>query len=141
MAIVTGEISFLSNVGDSRAYLINEREITKVTTDHSLVERLVATGKISPQEARTHPQRNMIYRTIGDKSRVETDVFTQRLQVGDYLLLCSDGLNGMITDRQIFDIVRTSISPQDACNRLIEAANEAGGEDNVTVVAAQAIAG
>lgn len=141
MAVVTGETSFLSNVGDSRAYLINEREILKITTDHSLVERLVATGKISPQEARTHPQRNMIYRTIGDKSRVETDVFTQRLQVGNYLLLCSDGLNGMITDQKIFDIVHTSTCPQNACDRLVKAANEAGGEDNITVIAVQAIAG
>ncbi len=141
MAIVSGDSAFISNVGDSRAYLINQQKIEQITTDHSLVERLVATGKITPQEARTHPQRNVIYRTIGDKARVEADVFTQLLEVGDYLLLCSDGLSGMITDQDIFNNVNSSVSPQEACKRLVEAANAAGGEDNITVVIIQAVAG
>lgn len=140
MALVVGDSAFVSNVGDSRAYLIDQGGIRQITTDHSLVARLVAAGQITPQEARTHPQRNVIYRTIGDKPGVETDVFTQRLAVGDYLLLCSDGLSGMITDQEILNIVRSSVSPQQACESLVEAANAAGGGDNITVVIIQAAA-
>ena len=137
MALVVGSTAYISNVGDSRAYLIDEQGIKQLTTDHSLVERLVATGKITAAEAATHPKRNIIYRTIGDKSRVEVDLFTQPLRQGDRLLLCSDGLNGMISDQLIFDTVRTSLSPQEACDRLVQAANEAGGADNITVILVQ----
>ncbi|MBC7250832.1 MAG: Stp1/IreP family PP2C-type Ser/Thr phosphatase [Anaerolineae bacterium] len=137
MALIDGETATIANVGDSRAYLINEREIRQITVDHSLVERLVATGQITRQEAKTHPQRNVIYRTIGDKPRVDTDVYTQPLVPGDRLLLCSDGLSGMISDEEIKQIVLTSMSPQEACRRLVDAANAAGGEDNITVIIVQ----
>lgn len=138
MALMRGEIATIVNVGDSRAYHLTPETISQITTDHSLVERLVATGQITREEAVDHPQKNVIYRVMGDRSKVESDVFEQRLQIGEGLLLCSDGLSGMIDDNRIWHIWNTSYSPQDVCERLIEEANQAGGEDNVTVVVIQA---
>jgi serine/threonine protein phosphatase PrpC len=137
MALFVGDIATIANVGDSRAYLLKPDSIVQVTVDHSLVERLVATGQITPEEAANHPQKNVIYRVIGDKPRVENDIYEQRLTPGEALLLCSDGLSGMVPDEQMWQIWRTSTSPQEASDRLVEAANEAGGEDNITVVIAQ----
>ncbi|MCA9993860.1 MAG: serine/threonine-protein phosphatase, partial [Anaerolineales bacterium] len=97
-------------------------------------ERLVATGQISREEARHHPQRNVIYRTIGDKSNVEMDTWQVQLRPGDSLLLCSDGLSGMINDETIYQIVTNAPSPQAACDQLVAAANQAGGDDNITAV-------
>ncbi|MGC8947619.1 MAG: Stp1/IreP family PP2C-type Ser/Thr phosphatase [Anaerolineae bacterium] len=136
-ALVVGDLCTIANVGDSRAYHLRPDGITQVTVDHSLVERLVATGQITREEAATHPQRNVIYRTIGDKARVEVDLFEQRLAPGEALLICSDGLSGMVPDEQIWQIWRTSTSPQEACDRLVEAANGAGGEDNISVIVLQ----
>jgi protein phosphatase len=136
-ALLVGDTATISNVGDSRAYLLNQESITQVTTDHSLVERLVATGQITREEAANHPQKNVIYRVIGDRPQVENDIYEQRVAPGEALLMCSDGLSGMVTDDQIWHIWRTSTSPQEACDRLVEAANEAGGEDNITVVIVQ----
>jgi len=140
VALLRANDLYLAHVGDSRAYLIREGQIERLTTDHSLVERLVATGQILPQEARSHPQRNVIYRTIGDSANVEVDLSTLKLSVGDYLLLCSDGLNGMVTDQEILQIVETTPSPQAACDALISAANAAGGEDNITIILVELIA-
>jgi len=137
MALVVGDTATIANVGDSRAYLLKQDGIVQVTTDHSLVQRLVATGQITPEEAANHPQKNVIYRVIGDKQRVEADLFEQRLALGEALFLCSDGLSGMVPDEQIWHIWRTSTSPQETCDRLVEAANQAGGEDNITVVIVQ----
>ncbi len=137
MALVAGNHATLANVGDSRAYLLNRDSITQITTDHSLVERLVATGQITREEAARHPQKNVIYRVIGDKAHTEVDLFDQTLVPGDALLLCSDGLSGMVTDQQMWQIWKTSTSPQEACDRLVQAANDAGGEDNITVVIVQ----
>jgi serine/threonine protein phosphatase PrpC len=139
MALFVGDTATIANIGDSRAYLLKPDGIIQVTTDHSLVERLVATGQITPEEAANHPQRNVIYRVIGDKPKVEADLFEKQLVPGEALLLCSDGLSGMVPDEQIGHIWRTSTSPQQACDRLVEAANEAGGEDNITVVIVQVI--
>jgi protein phosphatase len=138
MALVVGDTATIANVGDSRAYLLERSAIAQITTDHSLVERLVATGHITPEEAANHPQRNIIYRVIGDQPRVEADVFQRRLEPGEALLLCSDGLSGTVPDERMWEIWRTSTSPQAACDRLVEAANQAGGEDNITVVIVQA---
>ena len=137
MALFAGDTATIANVGDSRAYLLDQDGITQISTDHSLVERLVATGHIAPEEALDHPHKNVIYRVIGDKTRVEADLFEQRLAPGEALLLCSDGLSGMMPDEQIWHVWRTSTSPQDACDRLVEAANQAGGEDNIAVVIVQ----
>lgn len=134
MAIVDGTQANIAHVGDSRAYLLNNDGIQPLTTDHSLVERLVATGQITREQARTHEQRNVIYRSVGDKPRVESDITVHTLASGDNLLLCSDGLNSMVEDNLIWDIVVKANSPQEACDKLIEAANAAGGDDNITVI-------
>jgi protein phosphatase len=129
----------IAHVGDSRAYRINERGIEQLTTDHSLVERLIATNQITREEARHHPQRNVIYRTMGDKPKVEVDTSIHTLSAGDRLLLCSDGLSGMVDDATIHRIVMESPSPQAACDALIDAGNAAGGEDNISVVIIQIV--
>jgi serine/threonine protein phosphatase PrpC len=149
MALFVGDTATVANVGDSRAYLLKsvdtihriqeQGDVIQITTDHSLVERLVATGQITPAEALNHPQKNVIYRVIGDKPQVGVDLFEQQLVPGDALLLCSDGLSGMVSDEQILHIWRTSTSPQEACDRLVEVANQAGGVDNVTVVIVQVV--
>jgi protein phosphatase len=133
-AIVEGNKASLVHVGDSRAYLINAKGIRQLTIDHSLVERLVATNQITREEARHHPQRNVIYRTMGDKPKIDLDTTECTLSPGDFLLLCSDGLCGMVEDQVIQDTVLQARSPQEACDRLIEAANAAGGEDNISVI-------
>jgi protein phosphatase len=137
MALFVGDTATIANVGDSRAYLLTEDGITQITTDHSLVERLIATDQITREEAVNHPQRNVIYRVIGDKPGLEVDLFEQRLRPGQAILLCSDGLSGMVSDEKIWQTWRTSTSPQEACDRLVEAANRAGGEDNITIIIAQ----
>ncbi len=134
MALFVGDTATIANVGDSRAYHLKPDGIAQVTVDHSLVERLVATGQIKPEEAANHPQKNVIYRVVGDKASVENDVYERRLAPGEALLLCSDGLDGMVDDEQIWQVWRTSTSPQEACERLVEAANEAGGVDNIATV-------
>ncbi len=126
--------AYIAHVGDSRAYLINSQGIKQLTTDHSLVERLIASQQITREEARTHPQRNVIYRTIGDKAKVEVDIQTFDLKVNEMVLLCSDGLCGMITDQVINTIVQEASCPQTACEALVKAANAAGGDDNISVV-------
>ena len=137
MALLIDEQAVIANVGDSRAYLLKQDDLTQITTDHSLVERLVATGQITRAESIHHPQKNVIYRVIGDKARIQVDLFEQRLAPGEALLLCSDGLSGMVPDEQLWQIWQASNSPQEACDRLVEAANRAGGEDNITVVIVQ----
>jgi serine/threonine protein phosphatase PrpC len=133
-AVLDGSRAYVAHVGDSRAYLINSQGIRQITTDHSLVERLIATNQITREEARHHPQRNVIYRTIGDKLKLEVDLSVHNLKVGDRLLLCSDGLSGMVDDPMIYQIVQGAASPQAACDALINAANAAGGEDNITAI-------
>lgn len=138
-ALVIGDTAHIANVGDSRAYLITDNgNIHQITIDHSLVERLVALGQIKPDEARIHPQRNVIYRTIGDKKEAEIDFFVQKLNPGDSMLLCSDGLSGKVEDAEIWRLVSLSRSPQEACEQLVQAANDNGGDDNVTVIIVQA---
>ncbi len=141
VALATGAYMTIANIGDSRAYWLSADGVTQITTDHSLVERLVAIGYITAQEARTHPRRNVIYRMIGDKPAPEFDLFEQWLAPGEALLLCSDGLSGMLTDAQIWQIWREASSPQVACEQLVEAANAAGGKDNISVVIAQVASG
>jgi len=137
MAIVQEDSATIANVGDSRCYHLHSEGLSQITTDHSLVERLVAAGQITREEALVHPQKNVIYRVIGDKRELEVDIYTQKLVKGESLLFCSDGLSGEVSDENIWQIWQTSISPQDACDRLAEAANQAGGNDNVTVVIVQ----
>jgi serine/threonine protein phosphatase PrpC len=132
--LVIGEIATIANVGDSRTYLLREGRLQQITKDHSLVARLVEAGVIGPEEVRTHPQRNQIYRCLGHRPNLKVDIFTQEMQAGDVLVLCSDGLWEMVLDAQIQRIIEGSLSPQKACDALVEAANRAGGEDNIAVI-------
>jgi protein phosphatase len=136
-ALLHGDTVTVGHVGDSRCYVINSQGIHQITVDHSLVQRLVQLKQLTPEEARTHPQRNVIYKNLGDKPTVEPDMNTQRLVAGDRLLLCSDGLSGMVEDGEIQRIVMSGASPQDACRQLVKAANAAGGDDNISAIIVQ----
>ena len=133
-ALVVGNTCTIANVGDSRTYLMRENRLKQITQDHSLVARMVASNMIKPSEVRSHPQRNQIYRTLGDKPQVEVDIFQKTLIPGDQLLLCSDGLWEMVLDEETEKIMHKARTPQSACDRLIEVANAAGGEDNISVI-------
>jgi serine/threonine protein phosphatase PrpC len=137
MALVVEQQAHIVNVGDSRAYRLNSEGIQQISQDHSLVERLVQIGQISREEARVHRQRNVIYSTIGDKSDPEVGLYHITLQPGDRLLLCSDGLNNMLTDEQILAISQTHASPVKACKMMVEAAKFSGGKDNITAIIVQ----
>jgi protein phosphatase len=133
MAVVLDGEAHIAHVGDSRAYLVNPAGIKQLTIDHSLVQRLIDTGQITREEARTHENRNVIYKMIGDRPKIEPDVQRVPLSPGDRLLLCSDGLCGYVDDAVMQQIV-LSAPPQEACQNLIRAANEAGGPDNITAI-------
>ncbi len=137
MAFIAAGRAYLANVGDSRAYLINQAGMKQITVDHSLVQRLIETKQLTVEEARTHPQRNVIYKNLGDRANVEPDIFQIDLQPGDQLLLCSDGLSGYVEDSATLDIIRSAPSPQVACRQLIDAANANGGPDNITAIIVQ----
>lgn len=135
LALVSGERAVIANVGDSRTYLLRDHRLRQITQDHSLVANLVTSGQIKPEEVYTHPQRNLIYRSLGYKPELHVDTFMQMLQPGDYLLLCSDGLWEMVRDEQkMAQIILESPSTEQACRSLVEAANNSGGEDNIGVV-------
>lgn len=133
-ALVIGDVATIANVGDSRTYLLRKGQLRQITQDHSLVARLVEAKVITPEEVREHPQRNQIYRNLGQKSAVQVDIFTVHLQPDDRLILCCDGLWEMVSDADIQRIVEASRTPQKACDTLIAAANQAGGEDNISVI-------
>jgi PPM family protein phosphatase len=124
----------LANVGDSRAYLLRQGELTQVTVDHTLVQELVDDGKLSPKDAERHPQRSMITRALGVDHEVEIDLFTYKLQPGDRLVLCSDGLSDVLNPTQIRNVLLRVRDPQKAAERLVAMAVEGGGPDNVTVI-------
>lgn len=135
MGLVLGERAVIANVGDSRAYLIHQGQIQQITRDHSLVASLVAAGQIQPHEVYTHPQRNLIFRSLGHKKDITVDTFVQMLTPGDTLLFCSDGLWEMVQDDEtLARLTLAAPSAAQACQALVEAANQAGGEDNIGVV-------
>jgi PPM family protein phosphatase len=124
----------IAHVGDSRAYLFRDGELTRLTRDHSLVGELIERGKLTEEQAAGHPQRSVITRALGPEPEVKVDTWTYPVRPGDVLLLCSDGLNSMLSDEQIANVLGPARSLQDAAGELIDAANEAGGRDNITVV-------
>ena len=124
----------VAHVGDSRLYRLREDRFERLTDDHTLVEELVRQGKLTPQEADTHPQRSIITRALGPEAAVETDSHTWPARDGDVYLICSDGLTSMISEAQVGELLRASSSLEQAGRRLIEAANAAGGRDNITVI-------
>lgn len=140
-ALVLGQQLTISHVGDSRAYLLyNEQRMEAVTRDHSLVRRLEELGQITSAEAAVHPQRNVLYRALGQGETLEPDVVTTPFPVGGYLLLCSDGLWGVVPEDEIRKIVYEAPTIQRACQNLITAANGAGGPDNISAILVQLLA-
>jgi protein phosphatase len=134
LIMVQDSTAHLAHVGDSRAYLLRSGELSQLTEDHTLVWRMVKEGRISADEADHHPQRNIILRALGIDPDVQVDVDSFDLVPGDRLLLCSDGLSSMIDADQIRQALAGSEDPQTAADKLVELANDAGGEDNITVV-------
>ena len=133
-AYVDGDEVALAHVGDSRAYLLREGELTQLTRDHTLVEELVRRGRLTEEEAAEHPQRSIITRALGPEPDVEVDTLTQPVRDKDVLLLCSDGLTSMVSEADVADILRSTDNLADAGRALVKAANDAGGRDNITVV-------
>ncbi|MCR4658637.1 MAG: Stp1/IreP family PP2C-type Ser/Thr phosphatase [Lachnospiraceae bacterium] len=130
---VIDDILYVANVGDSRLYIIND-EIMQITKDHSLVEEMVRSGELSKDEARSHPDRNIITRAVGVLDDIDIDFFEVDLREGDILLLCSDGLTNMVEEEEILKIVSESEDLKGCADRLIKMANHNGGKDNVTVI-------
>jgi PPM family protein phosphatase len=135
-----GSIAF-GHVGDSRAYRVRDGELEQLTQDHSLVGELVRSGKISPEEAESHPQRSVITRALGTEADVDVDTFTREAEPDDIYLLCSDGLTDMLSDREILELLDGAPALDAAARRLVEAANSRGGEDNITVVVFELVEG
>jgi protein phosphatase len=135
-AIVEGSRVTFGHVGDSRAYLVRDGAIEQLTEDHSLVNELLKSGKLSPEEAETHPQRSVITRAVGTDPDVDVDTFVIEGREGDVFLICSDGLTDMVADDEIRELLDKYSDDLDrATKSLIAAANRGGGEDNITVVA------
>lgn len=126
--------AYIANVGDSRAYILSEDEISQITVDHSVVAELVSAGSITKEEARNHPQKNIITRALGTDERVISDIFECECRSGDTLLICSDGLNTMVDDKRISEIVNEEKNAEDAAKRLSVVAKTSGGIDNITVI-------
>ena len=132
-ATISNQMMYFANVGDSRLYLINQG-IQQLTKDHSLVEEMVRLGGIKPEEAKHHPDKNIITRAIGAKADVEVDFYEHRLKRGDIILMCTDGLSNMVEDEELFHIVQGGRDIVESGQALIEAAKENGGTDNIGVV-------
>ncbi len=127
---------YVANVGDSRLYLIDQ-EISQITTDHSLVEEMIQMGELKRKDARSHPDKNVITRAVGVGAPIQIDFFDVKLEEGDMVLLCSDGLTNMVEDRDILKIIKKSDSLKEAAMHLVTEANKNWGKDNISVVLAE----
>jgi protein phosphatase len=135
VALVEEALVTIGHVGDSRAYLIRDGKLEQLTDDHSLVAELVRSGKLSPEEAETHPQRSVITRALGTDPDVDVDIFSIRTRPGDVFLLCSDGLTSMVDDERILtEVAGHRDDLKAAAKALVSAANKGGGEDNITII-------
>ena len=135
-ATVQDEYLYVANVGDSRLYLIDDG-IEQITHDHSLVEEMIRIGELQRKDAKNYPDRKVITRAIGVRVPVRVDFFDVKLEHGDTILLCSDGLTNMVEDEEILEIVRKSSSIEEAAGALVDTANKNGGKDNISVVLAE----
>lgn len=133
-AFVKTDLAIAVNVGDSRAYLLREQGVTRITEDHSVVQLMVRRGEITEEEARTYPGKNLITRAVGTEPRVSCDVFTLRVAPGDAILLCSDGLSNLLTDQELLFEVVHAVHKEQCCQHLIEIAKDRGAPDNITAV-------
>ena len=132
--LIIDTMAYITNVGDSRVYLLDGGQLRQITNDHSLVASLVAAGEITPEEVYTHPRRNIITRSLGTQLDIEVDLFTEELHASDSLMLCSDGLWEMVRDNEIREVVLEADGAQSACERLVKLANQNGGVDNISVI-------
>ena len=135
--LIAEDTAYLLNIGDSRAYHIDGDGITRLTRDHSVVEDMVARGDITPEQARTHPRKNLITRALGSEEHIRADLYEKELQPGDFLLLCSDGLSNIVTDQELLYEVIHGGEPSDCCRRLVDITLSRGAPDNVTAVLLQ----
>ncbi len=137
-ALLVGEQVTLAHVGDSRAYFIYpDGRMQVMTQDHSLVKRLVDLGQLTEEQARAYPQKNVLYRALGQLEPFRPDIGTHMIPHPGYLLICSDGLWGVLSEVEIIKIITTAVSPSEACHKLVDAANAAGGPDNISVIVVQ----
>jgi len=134
LTVKGGRQLLIGHVGDSRAYMIHDGAIRRITEDHSLVEELVREGRLTPEQADAHPQRHVVTRALGIDEQIDVDLYTLDVTEGDRVVLCSDGLTTMIRERDVERIARSEPDPQRAAEQLVDAANAAGGEDNTSVV-------
>lgn len=132
--LITGTNVYFGHVGDSRAYIINDTGIRKITQDHSLVQELIDNGRITEGEALNHPQRNLITRAVGTEKCVNVDTGCEKIEKDDTILICSDGLTNYITNDEIFEIVKQKKA--EAVEELINTANKRGGSDNISIILA-----
>jgi protein phosphatase len=133
--VLTGGRAVIGHVGDSRAYLLRDGNLSQLTSDHSWVNEQVKLGLLTPEQAHRHPMRNIVTRALGNQPHVEVDLLDEEIQPGDVFALCSDGLSGMLGDDAIRDLLAEHGSvPQRACQNLVDQANARGGEDNITVI-------
>ncbi|MBN1400535.1 MAG: serine/threonine-protein phosphatase, partial [Anaerolineae bacterium] len=138
LALVIHDMAHIGNVGDSRIYCWSSEGLWAITKDHSLVQRLVDAGQLQPEEIYTHAERHVIYQSIGDRPDVEVDLYQHQLAADERLILCSDGLWEMVRAEGLEDVLLAEPDPQRACERLVQNANLAGGEDNISVIMVQA---
>jgi serine/threonine protein phosphatase PrpC len=132
-AVLIGDTFNVANVGDSRAYIVRGDKVIQISQDHSVVAEQVRAGLLTPDQARGHPQINLIYRCFGEKDDVEVDIFSEAVQEGDLLVLCTDGLSNLVSDEELREIVQ-QFGPQESVYHLVERANEHGGPDNITAI-------
>jgi PPM family protein phosphatase len=132
--VLNGEQGYLAHIGDSRIYIWSNGELQQITKDHSLVAELVKNGGITEEEAKTHPQRNVLTRALGTQGLDEVEIKEISITRGDKLLLCTDGLSGLLDDNDLKILLNKAETPQDTVNILIDTANERGGPDNITVI-------
>lgn len=135
-AMLEGERLVIAQVGDSRAYLLHQGKLQQLTRDHSLMADMIEAGQLTPEEARTHPQRSVITRALGSDAHLHPDIYEINVETGDRLLICSDGLSGMVFDDEIENTLRRVQDPQRCASQLVNEAIAAGGHDNVTVIVA-----
>lgn len=136
-ALIHNKFCSIVNVGDSRAYSVNHDGVRQLTKDHSLVQMMVARGEITPEQARRYPGKNLITRAIGTETVVQCDVFHRRMESGECLLLCTDGLSNTVDEQEILFEVVHGLNKQSSCERLLEIAKNRGAPDNVTCVLVQ----
>ena len=132
--MILGWSAYFANVGDSRAYLLNQTGVTRITVDHSVVELMVQRGELTSEQAKSYPGKNLITRAIGTEQNVECDTYRTAIHPGDCFLLCSDGLTNQMADQEILFEVIHGVRKEDCCRRLIGVARDRGAPDNVTAV-------